>query len=365
MIVIIKPTLACNFRCKYCYLSSETKVPTTMDLNFAKQVLLEVKEQNHSDQKLEILWHGGEPLLWGIENYRNIFDFIDKEFYDVRYAISMQTNLSLITNEYIDLFVKHNVSVGISLDGPKSINDSERVFPNGNGTFDSVISKLTLCREKGLNTGCIVVATRNHIGKMRELYDFMCDYKISFKMNPLFISGEAIKNKNELGLSIDEYVAMSTELFDLWFFDDNNKINNSKFIDIASGLMTKKMSLCSFGENCQDHVVCISPTGEVLPCGRFCDSDLIQFSYGNLHTEHYSDILQRIKVSKAYKRAEFIKNSNCSKCKYYEICHGGCLHDGFINSGNFESKTFMCSANKRIFSHIERRLKETGMLEVV
>lgn len=334
-----------------------------MDLDFAKQVLLEVKEQNYSNQKMEILWHGGEPLLWGLENYQNIFEFIYKEFTDVRYAISMQTNLSLITDEYIDLFVKHNVSVGISLDGPKSINDSERVFTNGNGTFDSVISKLKLCRKKGLNIGCIVVATRNHIGKMRELYDFMCNNKISFKMNPLFISGEAIKNKNEIGLSIDEYVAMSTELFDLWFFDESNRISNSKFIDIASGLMTKKISLCSFGENCQDHVVCIAPTGEVLPCGRFCDSDLMQFSYGNLHSEHYGDILQRIKESKAYKRAEFIKNSNCSKCKYFDICHGGCLHDGFINSGSFESKTFMCSANKRIFAHIERRLMDTGMLE--
>lgn len=362
MIAIIKPTLACNFRCKYCYLSAESKVTTMLDLDFAKRILLEIKDQYDSRQKLEILWHGGEPLLWGINNYRKIFEFIDLAFADIRHVISMQTNLSLITDEFIDLFLKHNVSVGISLDGPQYINDSARVFPDGSGTFNSVLSKLRHCKERGLSTGCIVVATKNHIGKMQELYGFMCDNEINFKMNPLFISGEAKKNETELGLTLDEYVAMSTELFDLWFYDESNRINNSKFIDIASGLMTRKMSLCSFGENCQEHVICIAPNGDVLPCGRFCDSDLTHFSYGNLHNEHYVDVLQKIQESRTFKRAEFIKNSNCSKCKYFDICHGGCLHDGYINSGNFESKTFMCSANKRIFAHIENRLKETELM---
>ena len=364
MIFIIKPTLACNFRCKYCYLSAESKVTTYMDLEFAKRILLEIKEQYNSHQKLEILWHGGEPLLWGIENYRIIFEFIDKEFTDVRHVISMQTNLSLITDEFIDLFLKYNVSVGISLDGPQNINDSERVFPNGRGTFNTVLSKLRHCKERGLHMGCIIVATKKHIGRIPELYNFMCDNGINFKMNPLFISGEAKRNESELGLTIDEYVTMTTELFDLWFYDKKNKINNSKFIDIASGLLTRKMSLCSLGENCQEHVICVAPNGDVLPCGRFCDSELMHFSYGNLHNEHYCDVLKRIKESKAYKRADFIKNSNCSKCKYFNICHGGCLHDGYINSGDFESKTFMCSANKKIFSNIESRLKETGLMQI-
>ncbi|MBP5548549.1 MAG: SPASM domain-containing protein, partial [Bacteroidales bacterium] len=103
--------------------------------------------------------------------------------------------------------------------------------------------------------------------------------------------------------------------------------------------------------------------GDVMPCGRFCDDDLRQFAYGNLHDETLSEILPRIKKSEIYKRAEYITQSDCAKCKWYNICHGGCLHDGFLRNGDFKSKTLLCPAYMQIFAHIERRMQEVGILE--
>lgn len=362
MTIIIKPTYACNFRCRYCYLSNDTKSShEVFDINFAKKIILQIKEylQNTRRRKLTVIWHGGEPLLWGIENYREIFAFMENELAGIDFKNSLQTNLSLISEEYVDLFLRYHVHIGFSLDGTNEIHDSQRVDISGKGTFDGIMEKVSLCKEKGLSVGCIVVGSKKHIGRIAELYRFMCDNKLSFKFNPLFNAGEAETNSDSYGITPDEYARMAIELFDLWYQDRTHRIRESNFVEIASNLATGKVAGCMFGRNCQDNFLAISPTGDVMPCGRFCDIELQKYAYGNLHEESLSDILPRIKASEAYKRAEYIEQSSCKQCEYFDICHGGCLHDGFLKSGDFKSKTFLCSAYKKIFAYIDERLKET------
>ncbi|MCH5309787.1 MAG: radical SAM protein [Prevotella sp.] len=362
MTIIIKPTYACNFRCKYCYLTNDTKSSHKLfDAKFAKSVISQVKEvlANSPKQKLTLIWHGGEPLLWGIDNYRMIFSYMEKELAGLDYNNSLQTNLSLINEEYIELFLKYNVHVGFSLDGTKEINDSLRVDAIGHGTFSSIIEKVSLCQEKGLSIGCIVVGNKHHVGHIPELYQFLCDHKLNFKFNPLFSAGEACNNIDNIGITADEYAEMAIELFDLWYNDNEHRIKESNFEEITSNLLSARPSCCMFGKNCQDNFFAITPTGDVMPCGRFCDTTLKQYAYGNLHKETLAEILPRIKQSEAYKRSGYIERSSCKQCKYFNICYGGCLHDGFLKSGDFKSKTFLCSAYKRIFAHIDGRLEET------
>lgn len=362
MIVIIKPTYACNFRCRYCYLGNDTKSSHKLfDAKFAKGIICQIKDvlTDKPKQKLTLIWHGGEPLLWGVENYQEVFSYIEQELAGVNYNNSLQSNLSLINEEYIDLFLKYNVHVGFSLDGTKEINDLLRIKVTGQGTFDDIMGKVALCQSRGLSIGCIIVGNKNHIGHIPELYQFLCDNKLNFKFNPLFSAGEACNNMDDIGITTDEYAEMTIELFDLWYNDNEHHIKESNFEEITSNLLSAKPSCCMFGKNCQDNFFAIAPTGDVMPCGRFCDTTLKQYAYGNLHNETLVDILPRIKQSEAYKRNEYIEQSSCKQCKYFNICHGGCLHDGFLKSGDFKSKTFLCSAYKKIFAHIDMRLKET------
>lgn len=364
MTIILKPTYSCNLRCKYCYLSNETKQQSQLfDVDFAKQIIMQLKLmlQESSRQKLTIIWHGGEPMLWGVDNYREIWTYMQKELAEYEIHNSMQTNLSLVNDEWIDLFLQYNVHVGFSLDGTRAIHDQQRVNIHGEPTFERIITNYRLCKKRGMRIGCIVVGSKKHIGHIPELYQFMREEEMGFKFNPLFCSGEAQNNLDEYGITPEEYAQMAIELFDLWFYDQKGKITESNFVEIASNIATGKPTGCMFSKNCQDNFLAIAPTGDVMPCGRFCDNDLLQYSYGNLHKETLAEILPRIKQSDIYKRAEYIAQSGCAKCKWYHICHGGCLHDGFLASGDFRHKTFLCSAYKKIFSHIEKRLKESGI----
>ena len=362
--LIIKPTYSCNLRCKYCYLSNETKQQSQLfDVDFAKQIIMQLKLmlQESSRQKLTIIWHGGEPMLWGVDNYREIWTYMQKELAEYEIHNSMQTNLSLVDDEWIDLFLQYDVRVGFSLDGTQAIHDQQRMGIHGEPTFERIIANYRLCKQRGLRIGCIVVGSKKHIGHIPKLYQFMRDEGMGFKFNPLFCSGEAKNNLEEYGITPDEYAQMAIELFDLWLYDQKGKITESNFVEIASNIATGKPTGCMFSKNCQDNFLAIAPTGDVMPCGRFCDNDLLQYSYGNLHKETLAEILLRIKQSETYKRAEYIAQSGCAKCKWYNICHGGCLHDGFLASGDFRHKTFLCSAYKKIFAHIEKRLKESGI----
>lgn len=357
----MKPTYACNFRCKYCYLDNSVKKNSeNFDIEFAKDIISQVKLAKSStssvNKKIKFIWHGGEPLLWGIDNYRKIFAFMAKELSEFDYKNIIQTNLSLIDGSYIDLFLENDVQVGFSIDGPAYINDLQRVGINGNGTFFNIMEKVKLCKESGLKLGCIVVGTRKHIGKMGDLYEFMSDNGLNFKFNPVFSSGEARCNKDDYGVTADEYANMVIELFDLWYNDTRHQIVESNFIEIASNLFTGRVESCMFGKNCQEHFVAISPEGDVLPCGRFGDTELRKYAYGNLHKDELVDVLRQAKNTEMYKRAEYIESTDCGKCRFFSVCHGGCLHDGFLRSGDFKSKSFLCSAYKKIFSHIMDRM---------
>lgn len=361
MTIIIKPTYNCNFRCKYCYLSNSTKKDgQMMDIYLAKEFVRQlydyIKEMHC--RKVTFIWHGGEPLLWGIENYKEILDYINNVFYDIHYKNSVQTNLSLITKDYIDLFKQYNIHIGFSLDGGKEINDAQRVYPNGGGTFDDIMTKVNLCRENGISVGCIVVGSRKHIGRIKELYDFLSENKLNFKFNPLFNSGEAKTHQNEYSITPSEYANMATELFDLWYNDTQNELVESNFTEIASNIITGKTSHCMFGYNCQDYFFALTPYGDIMPCGRFCDDEYKKYSYGNINQKALWEILEDRNKHESYHRASYIADSSCSVCEFYSICHGGCLHEGFIKSGDFKHKTFLCSAYKKVFEHIKLTLND-------
>lgn len=304
---------------------------------------------------LTLIWHGGEPLLWGIENYRRIFDFTERHCEGLRIRQCLQTNLSLIDAEYIKLFKKHKVKVGFSLDGPKYINDSQRRTIDNKGTFDVIMSKVEMCREAGLDIGCILVGSKYFKGHMKEVYDFLCDNKLNFKFNPLFNAGEAVNAGESIAISPEEYAEMAIELFDLWYNDRRHALKETTFIDIASYFVskTKRSQGCMFSANCQGNFMAVSPSGEIFPCGRFCETDT-RYSYGNITNESLETIMANMKKTEIYTRSKYIAESSCSRCEYFKLCHGGCLHDGFLKNGDFKSKSFLCSAYKRIFSHIEQ-----------
>ena len=349
---IIRPILYCNLNCKYCYVSEEIKDGSSLDIDSAKKIIDRIKE--YSDSKklkyVNFLWHGGEPLLWGVKNYDAVLEYCDSLFNNAVLAHSIQSNLTLLSEDYIDLIKKYKIQISFSIDGEKEDNDKYRVFKNGKGTYDKVLENAFWLKREGINTSAVVVGSSHNIRKILSIYDFMNQNGFNFKVNPIVKSGNASTIYSEFCITPEEYADSMIALFDKWTNDKHAKINLSFFSEIASNFISKKTALCSFKKNCQETFCSIGPNGDVYPCCYFYGNTL--FRHGNIFQSSLQSMFESSEPKKMFdSRLENL--DKCRACKYLDICYGGCPFESYSFGNRPSEPTSLCTAYLKIFKHIE------------
>ncbi len=168
--VIAKPTHECNLKCKYCYLeksAEDGKMPEGLMIQAIEKVS-DFAGDSHW------IWHGGEPLLMGVDFYKVIKDVQD--FYRKRgkkFSNGIQSNATLVTPELVDFVKKsRDFHVGTSIDGPEEIHNRTRIYSDGRGSFEDVLAGQKLLRGKRTGGGAICVVNAQNVDFSRELYDF-------------------------------------------------------------------------------------------------------------------------------------------------------------------------------------------------
>lgn len=151
--ITLQVTQGCNFRCKYCVYSDETNKKQrthsqeSMSLETAKEAIDFLLAHSIDSKHINISFYGGEPLLaFGL--IKDVVDYAEKIFKGKKISYNMTSNGTLLDEEKIEFLIEHDFSLMISLDGPKEINDLNRVYPDGSGTYDSVMKKIQLIQEK-------------------------------------------------------------------------------------------------------------------------------------------------------------------------------------------------------------------------
>ena len=171
-LLVVQPTPFCNIDCRYCYLpdrnSKAVVAPETLSNLFSQ-----VFASGWVRDCLSVVWHAGEPLVLPIEFYRNAFRAIEGlKPAELTVAHSFQTNGTLIDEAWCDFFAEHHVNIGISIDGPKRLNDRNRVTRAGRGTFDKTIAGVRLLRRRGVPFHVISVLSLDSMRAPREMFDF-------------------------------------------------------------------------------------------------------------------------------------------------------------------------------------------------
>lgn len=351
---LIKPTNNCNLRCKYCFISNTVKSSSDMmSIAMAKLTVDKIAEllANKNEKNCKILWHGGEPLLWKSVNYDNVLSYMYNTYPNIMWDNSLQTNLTLFTDDYIPIFQKYNVKLSTSMDGYEELHDKTRVMLNGNGSHKIIVEKLHKLSLKGIRTGLIVVLNAYNADKLIHIYEYYKRHNQSFRVNPLIETGEASKNKN-LAITSEKYANVMKSFFDYWI-NDSDAIPVYNFIDWSSTLVTRVTSSCSFVENCQKTFAAIEPNGDISACDRLCGEK--DFIFGNIKNDNLINIF-KIKEKVFEKRVEFLKSTDCNVCKYWDICYGGCPSESIGNLNGINNKFKFCSAYQDILNHIEKTI---------
>jgi uncharacterized protein len=174
-LLVIQPTPFCNIDCSYCYLPHRN-TPAVVSRDTLGNLFSQVFASGWVQDCLPVVWHAGEPLVLPVAFYRDAFRTIDRlKPADLPITHAVQTNGTLINDEWCAFFVDERVNVGVSLDGPKRFHDLNRVTRVGRGTFDRTIAGIRLLRRHEVPFHVISVLTSASIAAPVEMFDFYVD----------------------------------------------------------------------------------------------------------------------------------------------------------------------------------------------
>ena len=169
----------CNAECSYCFGPHKGKITSKHVINNSKKFIEKISAESNQE-KINITFHGGEPLIAPISLWTFTLEKLISAFRNKQLSLSVQSNLWNLNDNFCRLFKKYNISIGTSLDGPKEVNDKQR----GKGYFEKTFKGIDLASKHGLDVGCISTFTPVNLYKWKDIMDFFKSEKISFSVHP-------------------------------------------------------------------------------------------------------------------------------------------------------------------------------------
>jgi len=323
--VLIKPASAlCNLKCKYCFYMDESKnraVPShsVMKLEYVDILVDRIVEYLDGSGIANISFQGGEPTVAGIEYFKYFIQKM-KQYSNIETHYSIQTNATLLDDEFVKLFKENNFLVGVSLDGYKENMDSFRIGPNIDSVYEKVLKSIDLLKEASVDFNILTVIARQLSKHPRQLFDFYLSNNYEYvQLIPCLPSFS--KQDDGISLRPEDYVSFYKEFFKQWInaYKKGNYININLFENLSGMIQGYYPYQCGMLGRCISQFV-IESNGDVYPCDFYC---LDKYLMGNIKNKTFEEL----KISAGAK--ELLKTSNCEKticqtCQFRNICHGGC-----------------------------------------
>ena len=338
--VILKVTEACNLKCKYCY-NGTVVCKDILSLERFQKLLLVLKT---GYDHIHIIWHGGEPLCAGIDYFRKAMDIERKVNIEQSVIIenSIQTNATLINNEWIKFFKEYNFRVGISFDGKN--NEEYR------GQTDKVLKAIKLLNKNDMRFGCNAVVCDEEYNLL-ENYEYFKSQGISFDFSKVLPEGSA---KNGISLSSQKYANDLVNLFDKWIYDTNG-VSIRTFATYLSMVSGGKFRICSFC-SCHMKYLSITPNGTIYNCAR---ASLTKYPFGNI--DDFNSVKEIFASDNALEliKGSIIRREKCKQsCEYFNVCAGGCSDLAILEGGIEDIPQDYCYIFKTVYAHVKKRYDE-------
>ena len=348
--LILEPAKACNLNCRYCY--SDVTAAEVMSLQ-TLQTALEKTARYARGQgfgEIHILWHGGEPLLAGLEFFRAAMHILRPLASDLRFQHYLQTNGLLLDHDFCAFFRDHEFQIGVSLDGPPALHDSMRLGIDGQGTHAAVMEKVRLLEQQGVSAGFNAVVTRRSLGQERAIYRFFQGLGYGFRVNPM-IPGRHPETSAPYLLQPGEYGAFLCTLFDVWASTEHQRVMVSPLELYLKAILRGVPYECQQQATCAGSHLAVRPSGDVVPCSRFETQPL-----GNIHDRDIQELVAAPFCEDMRRRTETL--SACHTCRHWSICHGGCPLNALVFCQDHMAKDPFCKDYQLIFAKIHRALAE-------
>jgi uncharacterized protein len=377
-IVVIQPTPFCNINCSYCYLPQRAD-KTVMQHSTIRVLFEQLFASSWASQELTVIWHAGEPLVVPPAFYESAFQTIAALCpSSVRVQHSMQTNGMLLSTEWCDLFKRWHVGVGVSIDGPRRVNDTHRLTRAGRSTFDGALAGIRLLRREVVPFHVISVLSQNSMDAPQELLDFY----VAEGIEDVCFNVEESEGAHVSDLLRGDEPQRRFRVFLSTFWQLARQGDKIRFIREIDGMLprvfrpegecVRNVQVEPFGMlnvDCNGNVSTFSP--ELLGLKNVQYDD---FLIGNINAASLEE-MRRSAAMHAMSRDIAAGVELCRQsCEYFSVCGGGAPVNKLFENGSFNSaRTSFCDLTQKVpidlileaFSRFESRLEEDGMTKLV
>lgn len=356
----INLSMKCNMHCAYCYVYSQ-EVPeqvkqkdiTLEEIKLVLEQYASLLQDGNEIKVLDITWHGGEPLTRGKEFFYELINLQKTLFENKKILVRnrLQSNGTLIDDEWSEFFYKYNFSLGISLDGPEEYHNINRYYINQKSSFNDTMRGIEILKKHNVSFGILSVITDTALNMVDKIYYFFKDLGIEFVD---FIPSYLPEGGERVNVNPINWGNFLIQMFDLWKNDRSFEIGYLS--DLLKKIRYKRFGeyngdwlLCEFSGECGKHLS-MTPDGNLYFCE--CLIGLDEYKLGNLYKDNISDMLSsRLNVEK--KDAFNKKGDKCLKCNIYDICEGGCVkHKSQYTDILIMGYDIFCVSKKMIVDHI-------------
>lgn len=376
--IIIKPIgSACNLRCNYCYYLGKRvgQERGIMSYEVLESYIRQVVEIHGECAEIEFAWHGGEPTLAGIPFYQQAL-LLQKRYAKGRRVLNtLQTNGTLLTDEWCKFFADNDFRIGISIDGPEQLHNAFRKGVSDEDTFMQVMRGVELLRKYGVSYNTLTTVNAINAEHGKEVYGFLRSISNYMQFLPVV---ESVGEESGIGLppgiyspniekprqmaqfnvTAEGYGKFLCDVLDEWRVNDIGR----KFVQIfesAIGNITHRPAGLCVHEAVCGHCAVVEHNGSVYRCDRFVFDE---YKVGNILNTDLNTMMESNRAFGEYKLESL--PSKCLHCDVVDICFGGCPKDRVLETMTLygvERHNYLCAGYKMFF----RRMKEVYEQNIV
>ena len=350
---IVEITTTCNLSCKYCFAARNNEA--IMDRITVEKIILQTVEINGNEEETKFIWHGGEPLIAGLDFFKHIVSVQnDLKRLGYRTVNAVQTNGTLLEGKWIDFCLENKFGVGSSIDGLPDLHNKRRRTRSDMDTYDLVVKNIVNARKKGLKMGVICVIDQTSLPFIEDIYYNFKDLDIPFTMSPL--TPNPGREMSLTPLTPDQYKEALIRLFDVWYNDATPLVQVNPPHSVLTGVIYGGLPLyCSADDSCFSKFISYLPDGTVYPCNRFAGYE--EYYLGNIQNETLSEILNKEPRKKLLNRNKKTLEP-CNTCSSGDMCRGGCAYHAFAFYGDHMKPDYYCQAFFSAFSYYRTKFNE-------
>ena len=367
--VMLKPAGAhCNLACKYCYYLEKNKLYPTAQRHLMSNEMLEQFTREYIEvqtmNQVLFTWHGGEPLLRSIDFYRKALSLQQKYAGGRRIDNVIQTNGTLLTDEWCEFFAQNHWLVGISIDGPQPDHDHYRLTAAGKPSWKKVMQGIKLLKKHGVEWNAMAVVNAYNVNHPLEFYRFFKENGCQFLQFTPIVERltrhedgrtlASLADKDEIPLSEasvapEQWGYFLCAIFDEWVRKDVGKIFVEIFDCTLANWMGISPGICAYSKEC-GHAGVMEHNGDVYSCDHFV---FPEYKLGNIRDHSLIDMLYGEQQQEFSRLKHSSLPRQCKECDMEFACHGECPKNRFMKDKYGDSGlNYLCLGYYHYYQHV-------------